>query len=809
MANQAPEPAPADEAAQPDHLTLAALKAKCTAAWIAHPVKIGTAPFKAGAWEYFYPCEDPPDSPGGTPPDPYDGKVKSIFLSDDQKPLSRKGGVVTITGYLIGRPGAIANFRAQVHPGAAGFRADLRAEYDRLVAALNAGRAESKELKRKRKEQKRSLNAGAAASSDGAFKQMGDSPSSTADRSKVRRTKSVGAMDTFVRRQHATVVGQHSDKLAHDQARLFIGCNISDATADSPLLHQFVQTVLEAGAAGATLPPTDAPAIHAADHIRLLTNQQLGGDVLTGHAKLYHEKVSRKQHDINCATKMWGFSATSDGTDRMGKGVINLVLLYKDGTTTFLKLHDASGHTKNAQYITDLMVGWFSDQSFPIDCMDLVFIVMDGGERSSFSLIESTFGANPALPNVMCLWCAAHAWNLLLKAFGELDGVDGLIIDLKFVINFVRNHGTPRSLLRKLHKLSMLVWAATRFGTIFICMERVVELEEALRKLVMHADWNEFLAKQSGEAKAKAIQFRGLVEDRSFYAKMKKTLELTERVYAIMRICDSDIHNTIGAIYEFFLKAMAHAEEWEKVKFDQVDGVDAFTAGECTLIGNQSTEDTGAKVDAGFTALAMVSFRWAKIAGATNTNTAHVLGRWLNPACIGEDFTCDGQIELARKGLEHFFPGDIAKVTRIWNQHKLYMALDQNGALFYNEDGTKKRTCDLNGPDHGCSGADWWFAIDYPHDAAFVDLRAFAMRILAQKAQESAAERHFSLTDNIQTKNKGSMQPKSLEKRCIFRSELLQEIAECAGQAQASNHGLQTVDEAPPPPPPPPVPQAP
>ena len=69
MANQAPEPAPADEAAQPDHLPLAALKAKCTEAWIAHPVKIGTAPFKAAAWECFCPCEDPPDSPGGTPPD--------------------------------------------------------------------------------------------------------------------------------------------------------------------------------------------------------------------------------------------------------------------------------------------------------------------------------------------------------------------------------------------------------------------------------------------------------------------------------------------------------------------------------------------------------------------------------------------------------------------------------------------------------------------------------------------------------------------------------------------------------------------
>ena len=111
-------------------------------------MKIGTAPFKAGAWDCFHPCDDPPDSPGGTPPDPCDGKVESIFLSDDQKPLSRKGGVITITGHLVGRPGAVANFRAQVQPGAAGFRADLQAERDRLVTAFNAGRAESKELKR-------------------------------------------------------------------------------------------------------------------------------------------------------------------------------------------------------------------------------------------------------------------------------------------------------------------------------------------------------------------------------------------------------------------------------------------------------------------------------------------------------------------------------------------------------------------------------------------------------------------------------------------------------------------------------------
>ena len=38
------------------------------------------------------------------------------------------------------------------------------------------------------------------------------------------------------------------------------------------------------------------------------------------------------------------------------------------------------------------------------------------------------------------------------------------------------------------------------------------------------------------------------------------------------------------------------------------------------------------------------------------------------------------------------------------------------------------------------------------------------------------------------------MQPESLEKRCLFRAEVLQDIAESAGKA--ANHGLKTVDEA-------------
>ena len=171
---------------------------------------------------------------------------------------------------------------------------------------------------------------------------------------------------------------------------------------------------------------------------------------------------------------------------------------------------------------------------------------------------------------------------------------------------------------------------------------------------------------------------------------------------------------------------------------------------------------------------------------------AHVFGRWLNPACVGEDLSSNGQIELARRGLEHYFLNNERMVSKIWMQHKKYMRLDKKGDLFYEADGKKKRTCDLEGPDHGCSGADWWFELDWPHDDVLKDLRVFAIQFLAQKAQESAAEQHYSLVSNIKSDNRGRIQPESLEKRCLFRVEVLQDIAE---SADSVNHGLQTVDE--------------
>ena len=66
-------------------------------------------------------------------------------------------------------------------------------------------------------------------------------------------------------------------------------------------------------------------------------------------------------------------------------------------------------------------------------------------------------------------------------------------------------------------------------------------------------------------------------------------------------------------------------------------------------------------------------------------------------------------------------------------------------------------------------------------------------QLSAGRGRAQGAGRHYSLVDYVQSKDRGRMQPKSVERRCLFRAELLQEIAESAGKA---NHRLKTVDEA-------------
>ena len=131
--------------------------------------------------------------------EPYDGQVKCIFFGEDQTPITRKGGVVPLTNFLIGKPGTLRGLKPKLGPNAPGFRTGLREEYDRIAKILSDQRGIRQQAKRKRTLDKKALNAGATKSSDLSFKEMQSNPSDTAKRHQAKKSGNLARWDSFLR----------------------------------------------------------------------------------------------------------------------------------------------------------------------------------------------------------------------------------------------------------------------------------------------------------------------------------------------------------------------------------------------------------------------------------------------------------------------------------------------------------------------------------------------------------------------------------------------------------------------------------
>ena len=101
-------------------------------------------------WQYFYPCKDLSSVEEGDIVDLYDGQVKSIFLPDDQQPLSRKGGVQKLANFLIGKVNTMGTYNPKISLKSKGFRTSLSEKYVKLTKSLQREQDETLASKRKR-----------------------------------------------------------------------------------------------------------------------------------------------------------------------------------------------------------------------------------------------------------------------------------------------------------------------------------------------------------------------------------------------------------------------------------------------------------------------------------------------------------------------------------------------------------------------------------------------------------------------------------------------------------------------------------
>lgn len=235
------------------------------------------------------------------------------------------------------------------------------------------------------------------------------------------------------------------------------------------------------------------------------------------------------------------------------------------------------------------LIGKLESSDMPFDIKDIVTIILDGACISWFPLIHAKY------PHIVCQWCCAHSLNLLMQCLGELDGIYQLILEAKEVIKFFRNRGLPRHLIRKSAGKIPIMWVQTRFGTTFISMERLGELRLELAAIVVSDKWTFYTMKQDKQGKAKCAEVRALVLSETFWAKIDKTMELLEPVFAALRRFDGNCA-TAGIQFEMMAVLIAKLKAWDQIAFDPLsDGRIAFDKTKCSLKGLDTTTVDGKK----------------------------------------------------------------------------------------------------------------------------------------------------------------------------------------------------------------------
>jgi hypothetical protein len=153
---------------------------------------------------------------------------------------------------------------------------------------------------------------------------------------------------------------------------------------------------------------------------------------------------------------------TSDGwSDTRNRPLLNVLMVTPKGEK-FLESVDASGDTKDADFIAQVVGKAIEDvgaETVVQVCMDSAAVCKATGRK-----LEARF------PHITFTPCTLHCLDLLLEDMGKLDWVSSVIAEARTALKFITNHHKSLALFRSLSKLELLKPRETRFATNFIML---------------------------------------------------------------------------------------------------------------------------------------------------------------------------------------------------------------------------------------------------------------------------------------------------------------------------------------------------
>ncbi|CAI5506403.1 unnamed protein product [Closterium sp. Naga37s-1] len=217
---------------------------------------------------------------------------------------------------------------------------------------------------------------------------------------------------------------------------------------------------------------------------------------------------------------------------------------------------DCGKDQKTGTYIADMLRPIVEE----VGPQNVVALCTDGGSnyRSACRKLGVEF------PHIELTPCATHVIDLLLEDVGKMDWAKKLVDRGNGMINFLRKHHWTRAMLRDPtlpgdKVLQALRPAGTRFGTQYIAMSRLCELEQKLIVLVTGDLWKGWAV---GDREEGAEKFAKEVIDPAWWKSAAFFVKLLQRPYEVMRMTDSTRPEMMGRMYDLMLQL---TEDMEKV----------------------------------------------------------------------------------------------------------------------------------------------------------------------------------------------------------------------------------------------------
>ena len=318
---------------------------------------------------------------------------------------------------------------------------------------------------------------------------------------------------------------------------LFDGLGIAHNKVNHPLFKRFFSAAMNA--------PPD---------YKLPSDRTLGGTIMDQQYQAnLDERSDALKHE---GVRKFGMTGTTDGATIQKSPLLNfLFMCVVWPVALLLKCHDctqhlATGASKNAEYITELMISVIRSLPYP-RYVDL--IITDGaGDMSKFRrLLTAVFSW------IHTIWCVSHICNCILKHAAANSKIESLIDKGKAIVDrFGGSKHFEHSLFTVKSKgVTLIRYCDTRFGLYFLMLHRLFMLRMVLKSCVSSEEYQGVYGSADDDV-------ADIILDTSFWDDVELLIKVAWPLMMLLRLGDMR-QPTLHLLYKAALLVKERLEKYQ------------------------------------------------------------------------------------------------------------------------------------------------------------------------------------------------------------------------------------------------------